>query len=670
VGLRDLGSARLRRAAGGRPGFVGLVSAVFLAGALATTAPAIWHPERFLSGSSSGHGEPSAGDHLQTAYRLWLVGHQLVHGHAPWLDPYSFRPESGARLNPGGWPFGLPYWPLEAAFGQIWAWNLFVLLTFVAAGWLAYLWLRELGLGPFPAVLGGLAFEAAPYRAAQSAGHLLGPISILLPLTLWAFERGRRGSRWWLLLAGAALASIPLSGQVHLALGAIPFFALYASCRTRDRTMLGLAAGCVAAAVGAGILIDRVSISGTLGSGGRSLREVSSYSADGLDFLVRRKRHGSETFVFLGWLTPAAAIAGLWLLWREQRRDLFSVLGLGAVVPVLLALGTHLPVYSLLWHALPPFRYPRVPERLMPIACLSIAGLVAFAAAEVKRIRLPAKQERRRAAVALLVVLLLLDLHATVFGASAADASNQAYAAIRREPPGRLLELPVFLPDVHFGSVYLYYDMQARRQRPGGYSTTAPVAADQVARRLRRLSCGDWTRDRAGILGGLGVRAIAFHAGVYGQSHLPNGEAWLAWRELLANGWRPLATDGAVTAFVPGRSAPGAVPPVSEPRRDDLLFCEGWYGPSELGRQMASGHAPLWAYGSGTLRLFVSSPKPLDVVLGVDGAPQETRRISRLQEVQLALADRRWHLVTFDVPRLAVVAGRPQGVRVEAYVLP
>jgi hypothetical protein len=212
--------------------------------------------------------------------------------------------------------------------------------------------------------------------------------------------------------------------------------------------------------------------------------------------------------------------------------------------------------------------------------------------------------------------------------------------------------------------------MQARRQRPGGYSTTGPIAADELARRLRRLSCGDWTRDRAGILSGLGVRSIAFHAGVYGQSHLPNGEAWLAWRELDANGWRPLATDGAVTAFVPGRGTPGAVPPVSEPRRDDLLFCEGWYGPSELGRQMASGHAPLWAYGRGTLRLFVSSPKPLDVVLGVDGKPRIRRQISSLEELQLSLAGRRWHLITFDALRLVVVAGRPQGVRVEAYVLP
>ena len=61
------------------------------------------------------------------------------------------------------------------------------------------LWLRELELSPLAAAAGGLAFEIAPYRLAQSRGHLLGPISLLLPLALWAFERARRSDdrRWW-----------------------------------------------------------------------------------------------------------------------------------------------------------------------------------------------------------------------------------------------------------------------------------------------------------------------------------------------------------------------------------------------------------------------------------------------------------------------------------------
>ena len=48
---------------------------------------------------------------------------------------------------------------------------------------------------------------------------------MLLPLALYGVERRRT----W--LAAAALASIPLSGQVHLALGAIPFVLVYALAR-------------------------------------------------------------------------------------------------------------------------------------------------------------------------------------------------------------------------------------------------------------------------------------------------------------------------------------------------------------------------------------------------------------------------------------------------------
>src|SRR4029079_772741 len=276
-------------------------------------------------------------------YHLWLVGHQLDHGRAPWRDPYTFQPESSPRVNFGGWPLGLPFWPLAAAFGTVVAWNLLMLLTSLAAGGFAYLWLRELRLPVGAALVGGLVFALEPYRVAQSAGHLRGPISALLPLALWALERGRRGSPWWYVGAGAALASIPFS-DVHLALGAIPFFLLYALCRG---AWLGGALATVPA-LGAALLVGHYSTSG-IGSGGRSLREVARYSATGLDFVTRHPRHGLESFVFLGWLTPLLALAGLVVLVGARRWWLVAVLAVGALVPMLLALGTHFPHYSTLW---------------------------------------------------------------------------------------------------------------------------------------------------------------------------------------------------------------------------------------------------------------------------------------------------------------------------------
>jgi hypothetical protein len=505
------------------------------------TWPAVQHlGSHFMADAQPRRGHVAPGDYLQSSYQLWLVGHQLEHGRAPWLDPYSFRPEVSPRVNFGGWPFGIPYWPLEAAFGPVVAWNLLLLLSYLAAGLLVYGWLRELRLGRGAALVGGLAFALAPYRVAQSAGHMLGLVAILLVLALWAFERARRGSAWWFLLSTAALASIPLSGQVHLALGAVPFFVLYAAVRSRRARAVAGVAAAVLASIGAGLLVRSLAISGSVGEGGRKLSQVTHYSADWDGFVTRQSPHGSERFVYLGWATLILAALGLGLLVARGRYGLAAVLGIGVVVPVLLALGTNFPLYSPLWHALPPFRYPRVPERLLPIACLCLAALVAFATSHA----------RSRIAVPLLVgALVLLDLHVKVYAALPADPGNAAYAAVRGQPAGRLLELPVFLPDRHLGSIYLYYDMQAARQRPEGYSTVAPVEADRTARRLRPLSCGDWSK-HPGLLHDLGVRYVALHEDLY-ERNPPVRPGCLrpAMRGLTRHGFRPLDRDGPVALF-------------------------------------------------------------------------------------------------------------------------
>jgi hypothetical protein len=625
MALRHGRAAGLRRAASRRASFVALAVALYLAAGVFATWPAIQHARsHFLSGGAPAHGEASPGDHLQTLYHYWLVGHQLEGADAPWRDPYSFRPEAEPQPNYAGWPFGLVFWPLGAAFGLVVGWNLLQLLLYAVAGLAACAWLRELSLPRGASLAGGLAFAIAPYRVQQSVGHLLGPISVLLPLALWGFERARRGSAWWLALSGAALASIPLSGQVHLALGAIPFFLAYALCRTRDRRLLAGAALGAVAAVGAGVLVRQTVIKGSTQSGGRSLDEISAYSARVGDFLSRNVDHArSEQFVFLGWATPLLALAGLVLLLRARRFALAGVLGLGVVIPVVLALGTRTPLYSAVWHALPPFRFPRVPERLLPIACLCIAALVAFAVARSARLTV----------VALAVAVLFVDLHARVYGKSAPGDPS----AVRPLPTGRLLELPVFDPGVHYGSVYLWYDTAAERQRPGGYSTTAPRAAKETARRLERLNCGDWSGQTAAVVAGLGVQSIALHRGLYVHNPAVPSTAWFAWRGLVSHGWTVQRTAGPVWLFE--RKSLGQQPALVEPSRARPVFCQGWYGKTDSGRYMSETHAPFWIYGKGKLELEFA-PSPLSRHVTIDG-----RR-------GLELRTAGWHLVTVDVPRL------------------
>lgn len=516
MALRGFGGAGLRRAGRGRAGVALLAVTLYLGAGAVSTWPALRDADdSFLAEGRPGRGEAAPGDHLQSAYLLWLPGHQLERAEAPWADPYSFAPEVEERVSFAGWPFALPFWPLHALLGTVGAWNALLLLTYGGAGLATFLWLRELDVPRAAALAGGLVFALAPYRAAQlSAGHLLAPVSLLLPLALWGLERRLT------LLAVAALASIPLSGQVHLALGAVPFFLVYALLR--GRRLAGVAAA--AAGCAAGLLVYAVSIRGSLGAGDRSFAQVESFSAELADFASREARHGLESFVFLGWLTPLLALAGLAVLGRERGR-LAVALGLGALLPALLALGANLPLYEQLWRNLPGLRDTRVPERLLPVACLCLAGLAAFALA-----RLPSP-----AALAALA-LVAIDLRSGVelYHPTAADPGNRAYGA--RPPDAPVLELPIFLPDRQEGSVYLYYAIEAPGPRYGGYSTVAPRRVDGALRKLKPFECGRGTA--------VDASAVAVHRGLYAGRA---GCLARALDALLRSGYRETARDGAIT---------------------------------------------------------------------------------------------------------------------------
>ncbi len=498
--------------------------------------PAVRHADgHYLARPAAGHGQAAAGDHLQLGWAFWLVGHQLGRGASPISDPYSFRPEAEAPPSLQGWLLGLPYWPLRSVLDDIWAYNLIVLLTFVLAGGAACWWLRSLGASAPAALVGGAVFCLMPYRVGQSTGHLLGLVAFLLPALLLALERRR------FVLAGVALAALPLSGQLHLTLGAIPLALGYAWARLPRADWWKAGAG-AAAAVLAGIAVERWAVAGSIGTG-RSFAQVERYSAELADLVTRGVGSGIEELVFVGWLTPLVALAGLWRLASRPQRGLAVLLGVAALVPCLLALGVNLPGYETLWHRIPGLDATRVPERLMPIACLAIAALAAFGFEALSGLVSDRHELVSPLAAVVAVVVLAIDLRVPVFGAVAADAPSSAYAAIRGD--GRLLELPVFRPDVHYGSAYLGYARQSPRERPQGYSTLAPPAADRLARRLRGLSCG-----RGTIPPDIGVRFVTVHRGLYAQSgFFARGCAERAESRLRKEGWRLLARDGPIATF-------------------------------------------------------------------------------------------------------------------------
>jgi hypothetical protein len=664
MAVRVLRAAGLRRV--GIRGARALTSAaaaafLYVLVAVAATWPGVLSfADSFIADGGDGHGEAAAGDHLQAVYRFWLVGQQLERGEPPWVDPYSFQPLVEPQTVLGAWPFGLTFWPLEAVLGPVLAWNLLMLGTIVVAGLSTFWWLRALDVAPAGAFVGGLAFAVAPYRLAQSGVHLIGWIAVLVPLALLAIERARaaetrRAAHGWGAVAALALVSVPLSGQVHLALGAIPFVLAYALVRF-GRVSLAWSAGGALAAVGVGLAIRYTLIAGSAEEEGRSLQEVGEFSAEWSDLVSRWRLGGLEDFVYIGWLTPVLAGAGAVILWRSGCRSLAALLGIAAAVPPLLALGTNLPFYSWLWHALPPLRYPRVPGRLLPIADLAIAGLAAVAVARAVALA----GRRAAAAAAALAVLVAADLVVLPLSASAADPDNEAYAVLRAQPNGRLLELPLIEPGIHYGSVQDYYALQAPRERLSGYSTLVPPPAFEFYFLHNRISCGVWLPGDQEALRAKDVEYATFHRGLYAAGEVPG--AWFAWRGLGAHGFAPGTTGGAVTLFTRGGGG-RSDPPGDEPARGRPLLCQGWRG-----RTMEERQAPLWIFGAGTLELRVSTPAALEAGLWVDGERLADSTVSGEAPLRAELRGEEWHAVVVEIPEL-LPTSPPRGLRLEGVTL-
>jgi hypothetical protein len=251
------------------------------------------------------------------------------------------------------------------------------------------------------------------------------------------------------------------------------------------------------------------------------------------------------------------------------------------------------------------------------------------------------------------------DLAVQPLESARADPGNAAYAALADAQQGRLLELPLFEPGVHYGSVYDYYALQAPGERLSGYSTLAPERAVSFFFRHNRISCGVWLRDDRGELDALGVTHIAFHRGLYQEAQVPG--AWFAWRGLEHAGYRAVTGNGVVTLF--GQSGDVAASPLPEPPRGRPVMCEGWRG-----RTMIEKQASFWIHGDGLLELLVSAPGHVRARVWVNELELDPMNVPRTATLRLVLDGVRWHSVTLEVARLFPTKP-PSGLRLERLIL-
>ena len=162
------------------------------------------------------------GDPVLNTYLLWWNAFRVPFT-ADWWNPPFFFPMRGALALSehlaGLSVIGVPVQLLGG--GAVLAYNICFIGSFALSGWFAFLLVRRLTGSNVAALVGGMAYGFAPFRAAQ-LGHVQVLSSQWFPLLLLAMHAYvEDGRRRWLVLAAAAWLLQGLSNGYYLLFGPV-----------------------------------------------------------------------------------------------------------------------------------------------------------------------------------------------------------------------------------------------------------------------------------------------------------------------------------------------------------------------------------------------------------------------------------------------------------------
>jgi hypothetical protein len=298
---------------------------------------------------------------------LWRT---TIAGGGPWLaNPQSWL------LYPPAWLFFLL--PINLTFNLLLASHLLL----AALGTYA-LCRRALGLGPPGSALAGLAFALTPWLSGQlAAGHVNVALALAwLPVALLgAYHAAAGDGSGWALLAGAAWAAALINhAQMAAFIAALTVAWFVFSLRpggSRRRTVVHLLAIPVTALLlGAALLVPLGEALPYLNRGSLTVQEAGIFSLSWPQLstaLLPTYGGEPEQAIYLGLPVAVLAIVGTSL--RRDRNTWFFAGS--AALAALLALGTHGPLFPVLFRLVPGMGWLRVPARAWSVVAFSVALL-------------------------------------------------------------------------------------------------------------------------------------------------------------------------------------------------------------------------------------------------------------------------------------------------------
>lgn len=463
------------------------------------------------------------GDHLQLYYTLWLFKDFFKQGCKGFFnDPYIFCVKDIPRpYTTRGLPMSIPY-TIFSLFGDIPAYNLLVILSFILCGTTMFLLAKKYLIYPFASLISATVFTLMPFRLIHLfGGHPCGFTVFWLPLVILFYELLWEEGKWlfaW--LSGISLFLMAIE-EPHFIYYTLLFtlvfwgykFILYKNLKKTLTLSIPILISWTIV-ISYMVFIKYIVIGHSIAGTGRNLQEIALFSPTIKDIL-RRSNPISEKNIYIGIIPSIIAIFSLFEK-RNRGNILFFICV--TVFTLSLSLGpnlTHPPIYKICYKLIPFFKYPRSPSRIIVFTSLSLSILTGYG---IKNLMLVKRKYLRYFFNLIILALICIDFKLTSkIGISYLPKGNMVYQYVKKlNPHSPILEIPIWPGDTSWSSMYQYYTTIYRIPIINGYSAfVRKEYVDKIFWKLVAINMGILGEEEYNLLSQLGVKHIILHNDAY-----------------------------------------------------------------------------------------------------------------------------------------------------------
>ena len=462
------------------------------------------------------------GDYLQLFYHFWLFKDALC-GNIPFFsDPYQFSTiDSQAAFSKQGFPFSLIF-ALFSIFGNVFAYNSLVILSFALAGFSMFLLAYYYTKDTLSSFISGIIFSLAPARVSQTlGGHANGFLWFLIPLAIYLIISSyKKNSIGYAIFAGLCIYCMAIM-ELHLIfyfslfiMAFIPFYIILNKKKTLSNTSIIIGSFIVLSLISV-FFLKRMILDTSIASSGRDIPQITLFSPNIKD-IFRRTNTLYETYIYIG-IVPALLfclyipfVFYSFLKKKVSNAPTVVFFSLTFIVTYILSLGPNLtifPIYNILYKIIPFFKYPRVPARIIVLSFTSLALLCAFALSSLK------KRNAKFLSIVLLLGIAIDYYPARPTGICLVDTKNNAYDIVKENRGNhKLLELPLWPGDSSWSAIYQYSVTASGTKMINGYSpAVSRKYIEEIFTPLYNVNLGEIREKEYQLLLSQNVKYIMFH---------------------------------------------------------------------------------------------------------------------------------------------------------------